>query len=161
MLEKLKQKKKFIVVLLLITIAIIIAGIAISKLKDTSLGENNEEQDKANLVDSINYTTSINGAKENNSIRVKEEQRVKYLVISNTKIVYENNISKLTAEILNTSRDSSNLKFKAIFLGNDSKTIVEKEFVIGDIKANEIKNINIELQKDIANTNLIRYEIIN
>jgi len=161
MLEKLKSRKKFIIVLLLITVAIIIAGIAGSKLKDTSQGENDEEQDKANLVDSINYTTLISGVKENNSIRVKEEQRVKYLIISNTKIVYENEISKLTADVLNTSRDSNNLKLKVIFLGNDLKTIIEKEFEIGDIKTNEIKNINIELQEDITNTNLIRYEIIN
>jgi len=161
MLEKLKSKKKFIIVLILITVVIIIAGIAGSKLKDTSQGENNGEQNKTNLVDSINYTTSTNGVRENNSIRVREEQRVKYLIISNTKIVYENNISKLTANVLNTSRDSNNLKFKAIFLGNDSKTIVEKQFEIGDIKTNEIKNINIELQEDITNTNLIRYEIIN
>jgi len=161
MLEILREKRKFILVLLVLTVMLIIGGIAVSRLKDTSINQKNQAKSNVNHVDSINYATIQSGIRENNSFRVKEDQRVKYLIISNTKIVYQNEISKLTAEVLNTSKGANNLKLKVIFLSNDSEIITEKEVVVGSIKTNETINISIELETDITNTDSIRYEIID
>jgi hypothetical protein len=149
--EKLRSKKKFIILLSILTVVIIIAGLGISRLKDESITEK-----KRNL----NYIITQNEVKENNSDQVKEEQKINNLVISNTKIVYEYEISTLTADIINTSTDINNLKMKVIFLDDDSKIIAEKEFNAFDIKENETKNISLELPEDVSNSKSVKYEIV-
>ncbi len=150
MLDKLREKKKLLFILLLITIIIIIGGLIGRGLKDTSITEKNGDK---------NYITSQSEVKENNSEKVKEEKRVENFIISNTKIVYEKEISTLTADIKNTSIDVNGLIMKVIFLDDNSQVITEKEFEI-NIKENESMNISIDLNEDVSNTNLVWYEIV-
>lgn len=153
------SRKKFIIMLLLLTVIIIGCGLGISRFKDPYEDED-EEETNIYIPNTINYTIIQNEIRENISSQVKEEQKVVDLIISNTKIVYTNEKSKLTADIKNTSSDINDLKIKVIFLGNDLKIITEKEFEVGDIKTDEIKNISIVLQNDVSNTNIVKYEIM-
>lgn len=160
--ENFEDTRKTISVVLILLAIMIIAMMAVSILSNKSkINEVNKlEEESKNNTDTTNYIITEDGIKENTSRQIKEDQIVKYLIISNTKIISENGTSKLTAEILNRAAETNDLKIKITFLGNDSKVIAEKEFEVGNININETKSISIELQEDVLNAYSVKYEIL-
>ena len=97
------------------------------------LGNNEVNKLSQNNINTINFVTTSEGIKENISEQIKEEKTVQYLIISDTKLTCENEISKLTAEVFNRLRDTKGLKLKVTFWGNDLKIIATKKFEVGNI----------------------------
>lgn len=156
----------------LVSVILILIGIVIIVIMAVNiLGNKNKVNNEENNVvqnngtenvnkDTLNYVTKADGSKENISEKVKQEQTVSNLTITNTKIVYENGAAKLTADIVNTSGDTDNLKIKVTLLGNASQIIGEKQIEVGPMKANETKTITIDSPEDITNASSIKYEIV-
>jgi hypothetical protein len=145
------QRKKVIVFLIVIVIVFLLV-IALNK-KDNIVPEISNTRN-------LNYIQKSDLSKENISNKVKKKQTVKQFEISNTKIVYENGMSKLTAEIFNNSEYINKVTFKVTFIELVSNIIIEKEISLDNIKANEKRNILLTFEEDVSNIDSIKYELI-
>lgn len=159
--KKIQNKKKLLAIVLIIVILVIVitAVFIFIKGKNSNI-PSNVSNGAVTTTDTTYYTTSSDGIKENNSELVKAGQTVENLVISNVKVVCGKGISKLTADILNKGEDAKGLKLTAKFFGKGAKLIMEKAFEVDEIKSNGTKNISIEIQGDVSNSESITYEIV-
>jgi ABC-type uncharacterized transport system permease subunit len=148
------QRKRVIVFLICLIVIVIVSLLVIALNK-----EDNKVPEISNTRN-LNYIQKSDLSKENISNKVKKKQTVKQFEISNTKIVYENGMSKLTAEIFNNSEYINKVTFKVTFIELVSNIIIEKEISLDNIKANEKRNILLTFEEDVSNIDSIKYELI-
>lgn len=144
-----RQRKNMVICIMLIVIVIV--GIGILGGKDNNLDE----------ITEVNYLQEENGNKVNTSTDVAEDKVVDGVILSKSKIVYENGMSKLTSKVANNSESKDNLRFKVKFIANDGAVIAESVGYIGPIKENQTKYIDSYITNDVVNAKDIVYEIMS
>lgn len=107
-----------------------------------------------------NYTETAEGTKVNTSVEVSKEKKVAEVLLEQSKIVYENGMSKLTSKVTNNGAAKDNLRFKVKFIGNDGSVIAESVGFVGQINANEVKYIDSYITLDVSNSKDVTYELM-
>lgn len=107
-----------------------------------------------------NYTETEDGTKVNTSEDVSKDKEVANVLLEESKIIYENGMSKLTSKVTNDAIAKDNLRFKVKFLDNGGTVIAESVGFVGQIKANEIKYIDSYITLDVSNAKSITYELM-
>lgn len=138
-------------------IAFIIIIIAINMFNRGGNQGNTESQ-----IDKIdkNYTETETGTKVNTSEEVSKDKEVANVLLEESKIIYENGMSKLTSKVTNDATAKDNLRFKVKFLDNAGTVMAESVGFVGQIKANEVKYIDSYITLDVSNAKSITYELM-
>ena len=96
-----------------------------------------------------------NGNRINNSEKVKEQKEVFYLeglYVETANIVVENEISIVNLKMKNNlDTNIENRNFRIIFINENGERIIEKIFKVDLLEANSEKNVELSIQKDLAN----------
>ncbi|MCX8074913.1 MAG: hypothetical protein N2749_04940 [Clostridia bacterium] len=151
MKEKKDFKKKIVIVILVATFILLI-GISIflyiNKKKDNSIPKDQ------------NFVTDSKGIKTNTSVEISKEKKVSSIIIEQTKVTYENNMTRLTSKVTNNGQKQENLRFLITFIDNSSNKIGSTVGYIGTLENNEIKYIDSYVELDLVNAKDVIYEII-
>lgn len=107
----------------------------------------------------LNYEKLSDGSKINISDDVKQLKRIGVIIISNTKIIYSNGVTTLTAKVTNDNIEKDNLIFNIKFISIDGSIIKELTGETGLIRKNETKNLKISITEDLVDVKNIVYEI--
>lgn len=107
-----------------------------------------------------NYTETGDGTKVNTSEEVSKDKEVANVLLEESKIIYENGMSKLTSKVTNDATAKDNLRFKVKFLDNSGTVMAESVGFVGQIKASEVKYIDSYITLDVSNAKSITYELM-
>jgi len=104
---------------------------------------------------------TVSNYKSNNIMKnVSEGFKSGDLLLEKNEVVHGKEVSRLTSKITNNGGVRENLRFKAKFIALDGTIITEIVGYVGRIKTNETKYINSYITKDISDSRLVTYEII-
>jgi cytoskeletal protein RodZ len=145
-----------IIILVIIAVLVTILVVTINNQNNQKIKDLTENSNK----DTINYQTVGDNTKVNTSDEVTKTQTVEEVTIENSKIVYENGISKITSKVTNNAIAKDNLRFTIKAVANDGSTIAQTIGYVGKIGANETKYIDSNITADLANAKSILYEVI-
>lgn len=152
----LNRKKIAIVLSIIVIIALIIILVNILNNKDKI-----ELSTKSSMnLGVINYISTKDGEKKNISSEIEKPKKASDVLITDSKIIYTNNISKLTAKITNSQYSKDNLKLNIKFIANDGSVLGKIDATIGSIGSSGIKYISTNVNSDVSNARDIIYEII-
>lgn len=152
----LNRKKIAIVVAILLILTLIIVLVNILNNK-----EKIEIATKASMnLGTINYISTKEGEKKNISSEIEKPKKAGDVLITDSKVIYKNNISKLTAKITNSQYSKDNLKLNIKFIANDGSILGKIDAVIGQVSSSAVKYISTNINSDVSNARDIVYEII-
>ena len=107
----------------------------------------------------LNYEKLSDGSKINISDDVKQLKRIGIVIISNTKIIYANGVTTLTAKVTNDNIEKENLIFNIKFIAIDGSVVKEVIGETGLIRENETKYLKTIITEDLVDVKNIIYEI--
>ncbi|MGM9881228.1 MAG: hypothetical protein ACI31S_00060 [Bacilli bacterium] len=144
MKEKKKLNKKNIILIILCLLIILAIGIIIYLL----------------ILNNNNNNNNNSSTKFNNNLY--EETEIENIKIKIEKIKYEDNYSDILLDISNNSNDDIDINdLKIIFKDDDNNTIAELfSYDNGILKIGESKTLSLSIDKDIANSTKVTYELI-
>lgn len=156
---KIKNKKRFSFVCVLLIIILIAISTTIFKI----INSRKSEPEITNNSSSEQFVkVSENGQKNNISSKIKETKKVDNLEFSNMEISTLNNQTTLTATVSNpTKADIKGFYFKLKALDESGNAIAEVEGLLDSvIKAQNSTSLNVKASKDFANCYDIQIEKI-
>lgn len=108
----------------------------------------------------INYISTKNGEKKNISAEIEKPKKAGDVLITDSKLTYSNDVSKLTAKITNSQYSKDNLKLNIKFIANDGSVIDKIDANIGSVSSSGVKYITTNINSDVSNARDIIYEIV-
>lgn len=163
-----KSRKKGIgqreAILLIAVVVIIVTSIVIIVVKNNSTeienaGTTNNNTSSVNAT--LNYEQSDDGIKTNISSKVKSTKTVGDFKIEETKIIYEDGISTITAKLVNNGADKDVVKLKIKLIKTDGEVLKEIETQTGEVKQTKEKYIKASITEDVVDVSDIEYEILD
>lgn len=152
----LNRKKIAVVLSIIVIIALVIILVNILNNKDKI-----ELSTKSSMnLGVINYISTKDGEKKNISSEIEKPKKAGDVLITDSKVIYKNNISKLTAKITNSQYSKDNLKLNIKFIANDGSVLGKIDATIGSIGSSGVKYISTNVNSDVSNARDIIYEII-
>lgn len=149
-----KQKKVLLiqVALLCVIILLIIA---------TTILHKDNINDQKSTDSAKNYVQNENGSVVNTSENISENKTVDGIILSQSKLVYEDGMSKLESKVTNNGVAKEDLKFTVKFIADDGSVIAQSVGFVGEIKPNETKYIASAITANVVNAKDVIYEIMN
>lgn len=147
-----KGRNILAIALVIIVIILVVTLIVVGLYKNNNGGE-------GNVPTAPNYIVQADGTKVNTTSKVQQTKKVNDLVIENSKVVYENGVTKLNAKVINNGEKIDNLSFNIKFIANDNSIVYEMEGYVGTIDKAKTSYIASSVTRDIVDVKDITYEI--
>lgn len=152
-----KKKCILIVAIIILVIAIIFIGMALTRRdvpinSDVHQGQNEQQIDKEK-ENPNEFIKENNGVRENVSEKISNATfKIDELVIDNIKISEFADKTTITANVSNhTTEDKGDIELKIKLLDQKGETIKEAIGYIGSVKATSSAKLNCEITLDYAN----------
>lgn len=142
-----KKEKKMILGLVLgvvILIVILLIGRNVGKKETTTEGNTQNEEKYVKVLE--------DGTKLNTSNKLSETKEIDGLEIGNIQFTYNNGISVVLADVVNTTSKDIEITEVVLTLYDDKNNVLEElEGVISPVKAGESVQLNMGVSADYAN----------
>lgn len=162
--KKVKKLKSGIArnqVIIIAAIVIVILVIAISLINSSNKEKAKQNNEVTATSTHENYTENSDGTKTNISPKLLEMKQIGQVRIEDTKLVYENGKTTLTARLVNDSKARENLRLKVRLMTPDGGGIMrEVEIMVGNVFPNEMKLITTTIEEEMVDINDVTYEIV-
>ena len=146
------NEKKFLAVLVAITIIVIIIFIATREKKNETVEENKVEEEFVEVLE--------DGTKLNTSTKLNETKYVNGLEFGNIQLTMQNNQSVLLADVKNNTGKASSLTLVDVtLLDKEGNTIVKVGGIIGPLQNGESTQFNTSMTLDYANAYDFKVEL--